>query len=169
MNALTISTPVDAIENVGLRTVKLSTLRHADADTELFIELHDEVGTIRRILDVDFTTDAAIKNWTPNVDGAWITVEGRGKMFVTTHTMKGPKFPIVRLVTERGGKNVRMTTFTTEGTVIGATAKKMAEKPKVLTEADFPKPVKADFETFGEWMSACKARKQAMREAGIEA
>lgn len=39
-------------------------------------------------------------------------------------------------------------------------------KPK-LKEADFPVPNKADFASFGEYMSACRKRKADMRGAGL--
>lgn len=194
MNAVAISAPVSTTNKVEtpVRTIKVTTLRAATESTPLFVEMHDEKGTLRRIIGHTFNTDKPVKAW-EGQDGVQIIVEGRGAIHCINHGMKGPAYPVAMIIGKhKKARRVRLTVYTTADAVIGETEKAMAVKPEVVeaevidaapvstvpaiaspvkevTAEDFPKPVKSDYETFGEWMAACKARKSAMREAGIEA
>ena len=191
MNAVAIAAPVQTLNKAetAFRTIKITTIRQATSETPLFVELHDEKGTVRRVLGATFNTDKPVKAWEGN-DGVTLLVEGRGSVHCINHGMKGPAYPVSMITGKHGNpRRVRITTYTTLETVIGGTEKAMAKKPDVVeaevietapvatiaapvvaTSTDsFPKPKKEDYATFGEWMKACRERKAAMKEAGIEA
>ena len=176
-NELVVSAGFATFSRDGLRTVKITTLRGAPESTEFFVEMHDEPGVVRRVLNSVFNTDKPIKAWNDE-DGADITIEGRGTITFNSHKFSGPKYPVARIINSKTGnpRNVRMTflvgenepTTVIEGEIINNHVPSVeieTVEAELVTENDtMTKPVKSDYANFGEYMRACKQFKAWERE-----
>ena len=177
INEIVIAAPVKTFDSEGLRTVKITTVRNAPADVQFYAELHDERGVFRKVLGSAFDTAHPLKSWN-NDEGASILIEGRGAMRFINHAMGGPKYPITRIVNDKTGnvRNVRVT-FKVAGNKPASKMEAMIFKhpepeietmePELVVENEQPqmtKPVKSDYESFGDFMKACKQFKQWQRE-----
>lgn len=161
MNAMTVTEQTPVYDHYGLRMVHITSLRNMSDGRQYFVELHDERGTVRRVVSVNFNSPKPVKAWIGN-EGVTIGAEGRGAIHFVCHTMKGPKFPVAKIIGPRGEpRNVRVTFYTTIDEDTEA-------EQKPLTLADFPKPNRDDYENQGAYLAACKVRKAAMREAGLK-
>ena len=181
-HALTIAAPTETFDRKKFRTVKITTLRGAPSNTPFFVELHDEKGTVRRVLGYKFNNVKPVKAWEGD-DGAMVSVEGRGTVQFINHTYAGPKYPVAHIVNSKTGnvRNVRMTflveidtpTTEIEKQILATLPPETPHVPTVeaeLVENDpvethgMTKPVKTDYANFGEYMTACKKFKAWERE-----
>ena len=187
MNAVAISAAVESAARTGLRVVKVTSLRGMTADSKFFAELHDAKGTILPIHSAAFNTENPVKAWAGN-DGVSVTIMGRGVVEFVAHGMKGPAYPVAKIIGPRGhARNVRVTFYAPADAPVTATEKGMAAKPEIVdaeiiepaatlaiaapvetVTATPAKPKKEDYATFGEWMKACRERKAAMREMAVD-
>lgn len=171
-NEVAIATPTEVFNDDNMRTVKITTLRNAPEGTQFFAELHDERGVFRKVLGSEFNTDKPLKAW-EGAEGAAVLIEGRGPVLFTNHKFSGPKYPVTRIVNDKTGneRNVRVTfkvgmdvpTTATEHSIMTNTLPEETVEPELVVENEQPqmtKPVKSDYESFGDFMKACKQFKQ---------
>ena len=166
---------------------------------DFFIELHDEKGTILPIRSVNFNTEDLVKNWEGNdgvtlqIEGRGTIHLIAGGDAGKNPDRQNPKYPVFKILNRFGNEvTKRVTIFARKGVPTTPTEIKMAAPPvedmieildtveatqaemeEIVTEVTAvtipPVPNKDDYATFGEWMNACKARKKALREAGLDA
>lgn len=175
-NEVVIATPTEVFNDENMRTVKITTLRNAPEGTQFYAELHDECGVFRKVLGSEFNTDKPVKTW-EGTEGAVVLIEGRGAVTFFAHKFTGPKYPVARIENDKTGneRNVRVTfkvgidvpTTATEHSIMTNTLPEETMEPELVVENDQPqmtKPVKSDYESFGDFMKACKQFKQWQRE-----
>ena len=186
-NAITIATTTQTVALETVKRVQITSLRNAPEGQRFYAELHDERGTIRPVISATFNTDKPLKAWDAD-ENVTVAIMGRGMVVFGCHTMGGPKYPVAKIAVKRETpRNVRVTFYTdiepaqneqptnTEKALdiidvdsVNVSTVPMLEAPvPQKTIADFPKLNRADFESQGAFLQACKKRKADMREAGV--
>ena len=173
-NAIATAPVTEIFNGDNMRTVKITTLRDAPEGTQFYAELHDECGTVRKVLGSEFNTDKPVKAWEGD-DGATVFIEGRGTVSFIAHKFSGPKYPVTRIQNDKTGndRNIRVTFKVATNAATTPTETDILEpvnitpvEPELVIEqpAQMTKPVKSDYDNFGEYMRACKQFKQWQRE-----
>lgn len=131
----TISPIAPGFNRDNMRTVKVTTMRGMPSSAQFYVMVHDEIGTVRKVLSHEFNNSKLIKEWTEK-DHVIVNVEGRGYIKFVTHGMKGPQYPVAELVNRNGKtRRVRVTFLSPIQMATTKTEAAMAARPADIVPA----------------------------------
>lgn len=86
-----ISASTAKVQRSDLRAIRTSQISKLDPKTKLFVEMHDEKGTVRRVISHD-VPEGSLESWP---QAGVVRVQGRGEVAFGNHDMPAsPPFPV---------------------------------------------------------------------------